>query len=798
MKKKSIYIIISTLTLAVTLLSCSNLLDKTPVQKGQITITLNTPGRTVSPATAADITAITEWDVTVTQDTTEVLKEKLPAQNGSISIQLPAGTYTFSVEGTAAGTDGNSDVTFTGSAENVAVNSQTASVSIFVYPKKTENGTGNFSYTINLQEIYDLTAEATSAFLKLLSGGNDFPLSIEIKMPAIPEEIQQSSIVLSGNSVPSGFYLLSIDTSRCIENSRLLLDDVLIEICAGATTTGSADNIELVIDDQTVKYVSTSATGTGDGSRPWHAGTIADFVGAATDGDQIDLIYVDETVPPVAFTDRDTDGTISITLKNNNDSADLYFYTLSVSSGTKTLSINADHLAAQGGITVAKGNRIELREPAPSDGETIVLTLDETSPPDEGDKIISENCTEEIAQRCLVGDGSKYKISSSGTLISAETPYAAWNQQRVLYVANTAAGLLSASPLEVGMTDFCFDWDNNIYVCTSNPEIIKIPQGKTTEVTSISITGPTNTVSIACDNGNLYVLECSAEEPLTVRLWKYACADFGGTETSVSGTPIELSASGLALSVHKPVIAAANDTLYLAAPYTDNKWKVSAWTINDDGITITAEQKYSSDVDLLNSTDLTAVDTSDDIGATSVNWNTFRVSDLLVQDGAVYALLNEVTNEVTNDAFTTFSPNTSRGAVVKLTDTGSALSVDTNFGSNGLLGWTAAPQSLPYDNGSTSGTVDCYWPASDNTNGFYGPAKFVAVKPKKLVIADDGATGIPYNKSELSSTTGEIYQKNRIVEVDLSSGAISETASFTENQPINFDIDVLGGSGWFN
>ena len=132
MKKKNHYIIISTLTLAVTLLSCSNLLDKTPVQKGQITITLNTPGRTVSPATAADITAITEWDVTVTQNETEVLKEKLSAQNGSISMQLPAGTYTFSVEGTAAGTDGNSDVTFTGSAENVAVNSQTASVSIYL------------------------------------------------------------------------------------------------------------------------------------------------------------------------------------------------------------------------------------------------------------------------------------------------------------------------------------------------------------------------------------------------------------------------------------------------------------------------------------------------------------------------------------------------------------------------------------------------------------------------------------------------------------------------------------------
>ena len=766
MKKKNHYIIISTLTLAVTLLSCSNLLDKTPVQKGQITITLNTPGRTVSPVAAVDITAITEWDVTVTQNETEVLKEKLSAQNGSISIQLPAGTYTFSVEGTAADTDGN----------------------------KTEGGTGDFSYTINLQEIYDLTADAISAFLKPLSGENDFPLSdfplsIEIKMPAIPEEIQQSSIVLSGNSVPSGFYLLSIDTSRCIENSRLPLDDVLIEICAGATTTGSADNIELVIDDQTVKYVSTSATGTGDGSRPWHAGTIADFVQAveATEqGTYLVLTYVDETVPPVAFTDRDTDGKVIIYLDPNNDSSEYYNCELSVSSGqgTKTLSITAAHLAAQGGITVAKGNLIELLKTTLSDGETIVLTLDETSPPDVGDTIISKNCTEEIAQRFLVGDGSKYKISSSGTLIRAESPYAAWNRQRVLYVDNTAANLIFASSLSVAMTDFCFDWDNNIYVCTSNQEIVKIPQGETyTEATPIPLTGPTtNIVSIACDNGNLYVLECSAEQPPTVRLWQYKCADFGGTETSVSGTPIELSASGLDLSVRKSVIAAADSTIYLAAPYTDKTWKVSAWTINDGG---TATEKYS--IDLLGSTGLTV----SAAGGSSVDWNTFRVSDLLVQDGAVYALLSEVSS-----SFTTPGPVTSRGAVVKLTDTGSALSVDTSFGSNGLLGWTDTPQSLPYGNAADSTTVDCYWPAS-GTVGFYGPAKFVAVKPKKLVIADDGATGIPYNESDPSSSAGEIYQKNRIVEIDLSSGLINETISFDNTSDIDFDISVSGGSGWF-
>lgn len=787
MKKKNHYIIISTLTLAVTLLSCGNLLDKTPVQKGQITITLNTPGRTVSPVAAVDITAITEWDVTVTQNETEVLKEKLSAQNGSISIQLPAGTYTFSVEGT----DGNSDVTFSGSAENVPVNSQTASVSIVVYPKKTEGGEGNFLYTINLAG--EINQEGIKAALKSIADSN-----INISIENI--QVNGKTITLEASSVSSDFYLLSVT----YYDQAVLLGDELIEICTGVTTTGTAENVEFI--KETDPYVS--ATGTGDGSRPWLPGKIIDFVDAVEDAiptPEVDLIYVDKSIPPIAFTDRTKDGTVMIGFfSNDNPSVTRYKCTLSVSSGqgTKTLSIDAAHLAEQGGITVAKGNQIELLEPTLSDGETIVLTLDKASPPAIGDTIISKkNCTEEIAQRFLVGDGSKYKISSSGTLISAESPYAAWNQQRVLYVDNTADNLISASAPAVAMTYFCFDWDNNIYVYTSNQKIIKIPQGETyTEATPMPLTGPTNTVSIACDNGNLYVLECSPEQPPTVRLWQYKCADFGGTETPVSGTPIELSASGLDLSVHKPVIAAADSTIYLAAPYpADNTWKVSAWTINDDGTTITAEQKYSSDVDLLQDLKLSANPEISVINGSSVDWDTFRVSDLLVQDGAVYALLSEVTDE-----FITSSPNTSRGAVVKLTDTGSALSVDTSFGSKGLLGWTDTAQQFNYayeeaDAGQqVSGTVDCYWPASDNTNGFYGPAKFVAVKPKKLVIADDGATGIPYNKSELSSTTGEIYQKDRIVEVDLSSGTISETVSFTEEQPINFDIYVLDGSGWFD
>ena len=190
--------------------------------------------------------------MTVTQNETEVLKEKLSAQNGSISIQLPAGTYTFSVEGTAAGTDGNSDVTFTGSAENVAVNSQTASVSIFVYPKKTENGTGTFFYTITMAR--EISGDGITAAL-VPTADPDTSISIG-NIEVLGGGMK---ITLEASSVPSGFYLLSVTYYEQI----LSLGDTLIEICDGMTTDGSAENVFPAVD---VKYVS--ATGTGDGSRP--------------------------------------------------------------------------------------------------------------------------------------------------------------------------------------------------------------------------------------------------------------------------------------------------------------------------------------------------------------------------------------------------------------------------------------------------------------------------------------------------------------------------------------------------
>ena len=80
---------------------------------------------------------------------------------------------------------------------------------------------------------------------------------------------------------------------------------------------------------------------------------------------------------------------------------------------------------------------------------------------------------------------------------------------------------------------------------------------------------------------------------------------------------------------------------------------------------------------------------------------------------------------------------------------------------------------------------EIYSPLFDNTPSetcFYGPIKFVGLKPKKLVIADDGLA--------FYMEGNEIFfnNVNRIVTVDLESFAI-ETAESNIDAKFNVDID---------
>ncbi len=89
--------------------------------------------------------------------------------------------------------------------------------------------------------------------------------------------------------------------------------------------------------------------------------------------------------------------------------------------------------------------------------------------------------------------------------------------------------------------------------------------------------------------------------------------------------------------------------------------------------------------------------------------------------------------------------------------------------------------------GHTGAKIDVYSHISKDTSSkvLYSPKKFIAIRPKKLIIADDG---IAYYVDSLGGL--RYKNENRVVEVDLESFAISkvEVANVAFNEDITGDI----------
>lgn len=172
----------------------------------------------------------------------------------------------------------------------------------------------------------------------------------------------------------------------------------------------------------------------------------------------------------------------------------------------------------------------------------------------------------------------------------------------------------------------------------------------------------------------------------------------------------------------------------------------------------------------------------------------------ILYDGTVYVLVSNVGNS-SGDSGDSFNyeynqSNTmySRGALLKIQSTSSGFEVvDT-------LGWTnssrpIAPVGNPSytDNGNTANLkpLEAYIPSfSESGNKFYGPRRFVAIKPKEIAIADCGANFVMPNRDK--QQRGNMFAHNRVVTVSLSSFAISGA---TKLEKIKFSDLTLDGSG---
>ena len=177
------------------------------------------------------------------------------------------------------------------------------------------------------------------------------------------------------------------------------------------------------------------------------------------------------------------------------------------------------------------------------------------------------------------------------------------------------------------------------------------------------------------------------------------------------------------------------------------------------------------------------------------------ITDIIIHyDGYVYALVSQMgysyTSGFSQNSFslTPGDINYSRGAIVRLEPTSNGFKVSAKTGwkedsrtiytkgekpgedaiyneYSGVKSYIDTLEYLREENGGLKLYAPKY---SEKNSHFYGPRRFVAIKPKELAIADSGANLMlpDYDNKK----TGGFFKHNRIVKVDLYKFAINSNS----------------------
>lgn len=387
--------------------------------------------------------------------------------------------------------------------------------------------------------------------------------------------------------------------------------------------------------------------------------------------------------------------------------------------------------------------------------------------------------------------------------------YSDINNYSIYFVDSADASLDSSSGANFGYksnygsTDvsFCYDKDGNIYAfsCYYNEDLHRtiVTKDNVYEIPSSVLGTAENLSAITIDRkkDNLYVYgysEYMNEDSYFIYSWPKTSLSEMKSSTKkfkLVTDSLDFEKEQLQAMFHSiKSFAVYNDQLYLSA--------ISSSTLKVIKLDL-SKAVYDSDINsyklVLTDGNIASYNVLDEPLSGSPS-----ISDILWQDDYLYVLVREV---VINDTWNEDSSFRSRGALVRINLSSDAYNV---------LGWTneavdvgsagiyfkknsnvdefyyedAEHTKLFVMDGSqqmetgSSALISSYYPslyipdggASLSEAAFYGPEKFIAIKPKKLVIADDGFAFYTNADGALS------YRNvNRVVEVDLETFAITKS-----------------------
>lgn len=247
-------------------------------------------------------------------------------------------------------------------------------------------------------------------------------------------------------------------------------------------------------------------------------------------------------------------------------------------------------------------------------------------------------------------------------------------------------------------------------------------------------------------------------------------------------TPCTLSGISIYPNAQYTAFAASGTELYIA--YTN------------DGTSYLQRAKIEGENDSFTITTIGNPKSTQDMGVDG------QITDIVIHyDGYVYVLVSQNGEKYVTDAYlTNESTNTlySRGAILRLYSTSNGFKVSAK------TGWTESartiytkgklPDALNNLNSDVQESVtklesfrnglNLYVPKySEKNSHFYGPRRFVAIKPKELAIADSGANLMlpDYDNKK----TGGFFKHNRVVNVNLYKFAI-DPSSVVDLNSISF------------
>ena len=311
---------------------------------------------------------------------------------------------------------------------------------------------------------------------------------------------------------------------------------------------------------------------------------------------------------------------------------------------------------------------------------------------------------------------------------------------------------------------YCFDKNYNLWTAISGDALTLNKYSMKVSTDSYSttpdLTKPLSEITSLsdmcydCVNSYIYLLVSGDASGGDASVGVYAVST-GSEPAIVASTQIDISAlenAGTFTNI------AVNGNDFYFADSSCNVYKATGTVTSD-----TIEIKTPSFVKNLASSDiLEGYDSSkhDDY------YDSISITDLQFGDGLgsgtenVYALVKETSDGL---GFTTHPDYFySRGALVQI-NTQDSSSIEK-------FGWTSEQKELSYNNNGSPYTDYYYIPDATDlaTTAFFGPEKFCAVVPKKIVIVDDGF----YWKAG-DTGDGKIKNKDSIVEFDIAGSTLA-------------------------